>query len=55
MTLPPSRSGTWMRISALPGTRFLLRRDELVELGDTRLGLGLAGLGALADPFELVA
>ena len=32
-----------------------LRGDELVELGDTRLGLGLAGLGALPDPFELVA
>ena len=33
---------------------FLLRGDELVELGDTRLRLGLAGLGALPDPFELV-
>ena len=32
-----------------------LRGDELVELGDTRLGLGLAGLGALPDPLELVA
>ncbi len=32
----------------------ILRGNELVELGDTRLRLGLARLGALADPLELV-
>ena len=32
----------------------VLRFDELLELADTRLGLGLAGLGALPDPLELV-
>ena len=55
MTLPPSRSGTWMRIWALPGAALLLRLDQLVERLDARLGLGLARLGALPDPLELVA
>ena len=54
MTLPPRRSGTWMRISRLARDVLLLRLDQLVELGDTGLGLGLAGLGALPDPLELV-
>src|SRR3546814_2544586 len=31
-----------------------LRLDQLVEALDTRLRLGLARLGALPDPFELV-
>jgi hypothetical protein len=38
----------------LAGHIFFLRGDQLVELGDTRLRLGLAGLGALPDPFELM-
>src|SRR4029434_2074684 len=31
-----------------------LRRDQLIEFGNTRFRLGLAGFGALPDPFELV-
>ena len=39
----------------LAGGAVFLRLDQLVEGADTRLGLGLAGLGRLPDPLELVA
>jgi hypothetical protein len=53
ITLPPSRSGIWIRICALPGRRFSAVPTSSSN-ADTRLGLGLAGLGALTDPLQFV-
>ena len=54
ITLPPSRSGIWMTIWALPGVRFSCASTSWSKALMRALDLAWRALGELPDPFQLV-